>query len=102
MKKLIILFTFLFILMSEGCSTVDPTNGRKFNVENKKQCIQVCKEAQMSFDALVVVGGMSGCVCGNRTSSKSSDIGGIMGGQVAALAAQAAAAAQTAQQQQRR
>lgn len=96
---LLLLGIFMF-----GCATVDPTAGKKFDVESKSQCSNICRQVDMQFDALVVVGGMAGCVCGNRSSKQMSATGGVMGGQVAAIAAaqaaQAAAAAQAAQRSQ--
>lgn len=97
-----IVIAIIFFLF--GCATVDPTAGKKFDVESKRQCSNICRQVDMQFDALVVVGGMAGCVCGNRSPKQVDAAGGIIGGQVsviaAAQAAQAAAAAQAAQRSQ--
>jgi hypothetical protein len=92
-------FLALNILFICSCATtVEPTGGRSFDVQSKKQCIQICKQADMDFSALVVIGGMSGCVCDNKESKKTSSTG-AMGGAVAVLIARQQAQAAAAQQQ---
>lgn len=81
------LFVSLLSLLAVGCSTVEPTAGKKFDVKSKLQCMDICKEADMSFQSLVVVGGMAGCVCGNKDIQKNSSVEGVMGGAIATMAA---------------
>ena len=75
-------------LTLSACSTLAPTAGKKFDVENKWQCAKLCAEADMTFEALVVVAGMSGCVCGVKAEQKSHNAGAVMGGAMAALLAE--------------
>lgn len=80
----LVIFVLLFFI-SSGCSTVDPTAGKNFDVKSKTRCIQICEQAEMKFQALVVVAGMAGCVCENNDSKKVSSTSAVMGGAVAAL-----------------
>jgi hypothetical protein len=81
--KTLILITALIIFA--GCSTLDPTAGRNFDPKSKVQCLDICKEADMTLQSLVVVGGMAGCVCGMKGSDKSSSVGGAIGGALAVV-----------------
>lgn len=82
------LFLILLSMVITGCSTVDPTGGKRFDPQSKNQCMDICKEADMTFQSLVVVAGMAGCVCGNKEFQKSSNVGSVMGGIVAAITAE--------------
>lgn len=86
-----------FVLTS--CSTLSPTGGgfKTFDPSAKKECQDICKQADMTFQALVVVGGMAGCVCQNRGVKASASESGVMGGAVATMIAQQAAKQQSAQ-----
>lgn len=85
--KLKLSLTMLCIVFA-SCSTVDPTAGKKFDPQSKNQCLAICQEADLSFQSLVVVAGMAGCVCGNKEFQKNGSTGSVMGGAVAAVIAE--------------
>ncbi|MBF0208366.1 MAG: hypothetical protein HQK53_15925 [Oligoflexia bacterium] len=87
MKKLLVAFLLSLTLMS-CATTISPTTGKKFDPKSKVECIDICKEVNMPLQALVVVAGMSGCVCGNKDMANVSNASGVMGGAVAEIIAQ--------------
>lgn len=60
MRKGLFFLTAIFIFSSGR--TIDPTAERKFDSDSKGQCINICKEADMAPQSLVVLGGISDCV----------------------------------------
>ena len=81
----VLFFATLLSVIASGCSTIEPTDGRKFDPKSKVQCMNICKEADMNFQSLVVVAGMAGCVCGVKDADKTSNIEAAMGGVVATI-----------------
>lgn len=81
----ILFLTALLGFVASGCGTIEPTDGRTFDPKSKGQCMNICKEADMKFQSLVVVAGMAGCVCGLNDADKSSNVEAAMGGVVAKI-----------------